>query len=93
MSSIRLYGTCFSVHPSSYGVSALILYREEEVNHAALIGDMEAMEALDSEYAAGSEVFRAKIASLKAMYASIRRARAANGAPETADAGGIRRTR
>lgn len=49
--------------------------REQGVLNSALVGDEEDFDALEAEYAAGSDVFRSKIAFLRTKYAKIRRTR------------------
>eukprot|EP00232_Nephroselmis_pyriformis_P003933 CAMPEP_0182904194 /NCGR_PEP_ID=MMETSP0034_2-20130328/31919_1 /TAXON_ID=156128 /ORGANISM="Nephroselmis pyriformis, Strain CCMP717" /LENGTH=319 /DNA_ID=CAMNT_0025039301 /DNA_START=450 /DNA_END=1409 /DNA_ORIENTATION=- len=49
--------------------------RAAEAEKIAFVGEIEPLEALFSEYASGSEVFRRKIRSMEASYSGIRRAR------------------
>lgn len=49
--------------------------REEEVRNVPLIGDVEQLDALETEYRSGSDIFLAKIAALRQRYSGIRRTR------------------
>ena len=49
--------------------------REKEANKSLLIGNKISLESLLDEYEKGSDVFKAKIASLSSVYGSMRRSR------------------